>query len=173
MHCTATDGGDKGSDFLVCPVCYVYDNDHYLVDTICTDSSDYGIQYGRLSTLLVNNNVQQCEFESNNGGDRVAFEVEDRIRNMGSRCNITTKPTESNKETRIIVNADWVKKNVLFKHKSQYAPNSDYGTFMKWLLSYSVTGKNAHDDVPDCMSLYALFITRKLGAVATVTSRFF
>lgn len=167
------DTKNKGSDFLVCPVCYVYDNDHYLVDTICTDSADYGVQYGRLAALLVENNTQQCEFESNNGGDRVAYEVEDRVRNMGSRCNITTKPTETNKETRIIVNADWVKKNVIFKHKSLYTPNSDYGVFMKWLLSYSVTGKNTHDDVPDCMANYALFITRKLGAVATVTSRFF
>ena len=163
----------KGSDYLVCPVCFVYDNDHYLVDTICTDSSDYGVQYGRLAQLLVTNEVQQCEFESNSGGDRVAYEVEEKIQELGSRCNITTKPTETNKETRIIVNADWVKKNVLFKDKSKYTPNSDYGVFMKWLLSYSVTGKNVHDDVPDCMANYALFITRKLGAVATVTSRFF
>lgn len=167
------DTKNKGSDFLVCPVCYVYGNDHYLEDTICTDSADYGIQYGRLASLLVDNNAQECEFESNNGGDRVAFEVEDRIHQMGARCNITTKPTETNKETRIIVNADWVKKNVLFKDKSLYTPNSDYGVFMKWLFSYSVAGKNAHDDVPDCMANYALYVTRKLGAVATVTSRFF
>ena len=167
------DTKNKGSDYLVCPVCYVYGNDHYLVDTICTDSSDYGIQYGRLAALLTENNVQQCEFEANNGGDRVAYEVEDRIKSMGARCSITTKPTETNKETRIIVNAEWVKKNVLFKDKSKYAPNSEYAVFMNWLLSYSVAGKNAHDDVPDCMANYALFITRKLGAVATVTSRFF
>lgn len=163
----------KGTDFLVCPVCLVYGNDHYLLDTICDDGSDYGVQYGRLAALLSENNVQQCEFESNSGGDRVAFEVEDRIQKMGARCNITTKPTETNKETRIIVNADWVKKNMLFKDKSLYTAKSDYGVFMKWLLSYSVTGKNAHDDVPDCLANYALFITRKLGAVATVTSRFF
>ena len=163
----------KGTDYLVCPVCFVYGNDHYLVDTICDDGSDYGVQYGRLAAILTDNNVQQCEFESNSGGDRVAFEVEDRIKKMGARCNITSKPTETNKETRIIVNADWVKKNVLFKDKSLYTPKSDYGVFMKWLLSYSVTGKNTHDDVPDAMANYALFITRKLGAVATVTGRFF
>lgn len=167
------DTKNKGSDFLVCPVFLVYGNDHYLVDTICTDSADYGVQYGRLAALLVDNNVQQCEFEANNGGDRVAFEVENRVKEREARCNITTKPTETNKETRIIVNADWVKKNVIFKDKSLYKPNSDYGVLIKWLLSYSVTGKNTHDDVPDCLANYALFITRKLGAIATVTSRFF
>ena len=45
------DTKEKGSDFLVCPIFYVYGNDHYLVDTICTDSVDYGVQYGRLANL--------------------------------------------------------------------------------------------------------------------------
>lgn len=167
------DTKEKGTDFLVCPVCLVYGSDHYLVDTICDDSSDYGVQYGRLAHLLFDNNVQQCEFESNAGGSRVAYEVESRVNQMGGRCNITSKPTETNKETRIIVNADWVKKNVIFKDESLYTHNSDYGVFMRWLLSYSVAGKNVHDDVPDCMANYALFTQRKLSSIVTVTSRFF
>ena len=32
------------------------------------------------------------------------------VEEKGGHCNITTKYTESNKETKIIVNADWVKK---------------------------------------------------------------
>lgn len=167
------DTKNKGTDFLVMPVCFVYGADHYLVDAVCNDSSDYGVQYENLATKIIDNKMQQVEFESNNGGDRVAFEVENRVKQRGGTCNITTKPTETNKETRIIVNADWVKKNVVFKDESLYTPKSDYGVFMKWLLSYSVTGKNAHDDVPDAMANYARFIDRKLGAVATVTNRFF
>ena len=167
------DTKNKGTDYLVCPVFLVYGSDHYMVDCVCTDSSDYGVQYGRLANLLVDNKAQQCEFESNNGGDRVAYEVEAKIKELGARCNVTTKPTESNKETRIIVNADWVKKNVLFKDKSLYTVKSDYGVFMKWLLSYSVTGKNVHDDVPDCMANYALYVDRRLGSIAVVTSRLF
>ena len=167
------DTKNKGTDYLVMPVVYVYGVDHYLVDTVCSDSSDYGVQYENLANVICNNNMQQVEFESNNGGDRVAFEVESRVKERGARCNITSKPTETNKETRIIVNADWVKKNVIFKDESLYTPKSDYGVFMKWLLSYSVTGKNVHDDVPDAMANYARFVNRQLGAVVTVTSRFF
>lgn len=167
------DTKNKGTDYLVMPVVYVYGVDHYLVDTVCSDSSDYGVQYENLANVICNNNMQQVEFESNNGGDRVAFEVESRVKERGARCNITSKPTETNKETRIIVNADWVKKNVIFKDDSLYTPKSDYGVFMKWLLSYSVTGKNVHDDVPDAMANYARFVNRQLGAVVTVTSRFF
>jgi predicted phage terminase large subunit-like protein len=108
----------------------------------------------------MDNNMQQCEFESNSGGDRVAFEVNSRVQQMGGRCNITEKPTESNKETRIIVNADWIKKHVLFKDKSMYGSKTDYGKFMDWLLCYSITGKNAHDDVPDALANFALFVTK-------------
>lgn len=167
------DTKNKGTDYLVMPVVYVYGVDHYLVDTVCSDSSDYGVQYENLANVICENNMQQVEFESNNGGDRVAFEVENRVKERGGRCNITSKPTETNKETRIIVNADWIKKNVIFKDESLYTPKSDYGVMMKWLLSYSVTGKNVHDDVPDAMANYARFVNRQLGAVVTVTSRFF
>ena len=167
------DTKNKGTDFLVMPVCLVYGADHYVVDVVCNDSSDYGIQYENLAKMILDNNMQQVEFESNNGGDRVAFEVENRVKERGGRCNITSKPTETNKETRIIVNADWVKKNCIFRDESLYTPKSDYGVFMRWLLSYSVTGKNVHDDVPDAMANYARFVDRQLGAVVTVTSRFF
>lgn len=155
------DTKSRGTDFLVLPVLYQYDNDYYLVDVICSDSSDYGVQYGRMADMIVSHGVQQCEFESNAGGDRVAFEVESLVRARNGRCNITTKPTETNKETRIIVNADWVKKQILFKPKEEWGVKTDYATFMSWLLAYSVAGKNKHDDVPDCMANFALFVQNK------------
>lgn len=162
------DTKSKGVDYLVLPVVYQYDNDFYLVDCICTDSSDYGVQYGRMAEILVSHGVQQCEFESNAGGDRVAFEVESLVKSKNGHCNITTKPTETNKETRIIVNADWVKKNVLFKPKDEWGVKTDYHTFMTWLLAYSVSGKNKHDDVPDCMANFALFVQNKYRIRPTV-----
>ena len=167
------DTKNKGADFLVMPVVYQYGEDYYCVDAVCDDSSDYGVQYENLASKIIDHNMQQVEFESNNGGDRVAFEVEKRVKERGGRCNITSKPTETNKETRIIVNADWVKKNVIFRDESLYTAKSDYGVFMRWLLSYSVTGKNAHDDVPDCLANFALYVTRQVRAIVTVQSRFF
>lgn len=168
------DTKSKGTDFLVMPIMYVYGNDHYLVDCICTDSTDYGVQYSRMANIILEHNVQQCEFESNAGGDRVAYEVKKQITERNARCNITTKPTETNKETRIIVNADWIKKNVLFKPKEQYLPKSDYGIFMNWLLCYSVAGKNVHDDVPDCLANYALYVTSgtKVAKVEAIANPF-
>lgn len=151
---------NKGTDFMFLPCMYQYDNDFYLLDCICDDNTDYGVQYERLSNIIVEHNMQQCEFESNSGGDRVSYEVNKRVEQKGGRCNITDKPTETNKETRIIVNADWVKKHVLFKDRENYNPKDDYGIMMTWLLTYSVVGKNDHDDVPDGLANFALFVTK-------------
>lgn len=164
----------KGTDFFVLPVMYQYDDDYYMVDCLCNDSSDFGVQYQRMANMIVNHNMQQCEFESNTGGDRVAFEVEKLVKEMGGRCNITTKPTETNKETKIIVNSDWIKKHVIFRDKEMYTPKDDYGVFMSWLLAYSVVGKNPHDDVPDALAIFALYATRgaRVSKVESVMNPF-
>lgn len=153
------DTKNKGTDYLFLPCLLQYGNDFYLTECVCDDNSNYGIQYERTSDLIVNTGMQQCQFESNNGGDRVALEVSKLVEEKGGRCNITTKYTESNKETKIIVNADWVKKHVLFRDREHYTPKEDYGKMMGFLLSYSVRGKNPHDDVPDGLATFALFVT--------------
>lgn len=155
------DTKSKGIDYMVLPCMYQYGDDYYMVDCVCDNGSDFGLQKEKLSNMIVDNNMQQCEFESNAGGDRLAHEVNEIVERKGGRCNITTKATETNKETRIIVNSDWVKKHCLFKDKDDYTPKSDYGVFMSFLLSYSVDGKNKFDDVPDCMANFALYISRK------------
>lgn len=162
------DTKSKGVDYMVLPVFYQYDNDYYMVDCICDDSSDFGKQYERLSNIIVDHNVQQCEFESNAGGDRLAHEINKLVEQKGGRCNITTKATETNKETRIIVNSDWIKKHCLFKEKEDYTTKSDYGIFMNFVLTYSIAGKNKFDDVVDCLANFALFVSKKSYRKQTV-----
>lgn len=149
----------KGTDFMFLPCCYQYEDDYYCVDCVCNDSSDFGVQEELCASLILRHQMQQCQFESNVGGDRFASNVAKRVEQESGRCNITTKPTEANKETKIIVNADWVKKHVLFRDKSMYSPKDEYGRMMKFLVNYSVTGRNACDDVPDGWAMFALFVT--------------
>lgn len=165
------DTKDKGTDFMFLPCVAQYGNDYYCLDCICDDNSDYGIQYERCSQIIVDNKLQQCQFESNNGGSRVGYDVNKLVEQKNGRCNITTKFTDSNKETKIIVNADWVKKHVLFKDSSLYKAKSDYGVMMSFLLSYSVKGKNPHDDVPDGWAQFALFTQNMGGSKVTVFQR--
>ena len=165
------DTKNTGTDSMFLPCLLKYGNDYYLTACVCDDNTDYGVQYERTSDLIVDNKMQQCQFESNNGGDRVALEVSKLVEAKDGVCNITSKYTESNKETKIIVNADWVKKHVLFKARTEYQPKSDYGKMMGFLLSYSVRGKNPHDDVPDGLASFALFVQNLIGATVTTYSR--
>lgn len=161
------DTKNKGTDFLFLPVAYMFGTDCYIENCICDDNSDYGVQYERCSNIIVEHKMQKCEFESNNGGDRIALEVSKKVEKKGGRCSISTKYTSANKETKIIVNADWVKKHCLFKSKELYEIKDDYGKMMAFLLSYSVAGKNSHDDVPDGLAQLALFIDAGIGAAAS------
>lgn len=161
----------KGTDYFVMPVFYQYGQDYYMVDCLCNKDSDYEVQYEKMIDLVVRHNIQMLEIEANMGGDRIAHEVGERLKPMAHRCNITTKYTESNKETRIIVNAEWIKRNVLFKQQEDYIRKSEYGEFMSQLLSYSVEGKNPHDDVCDVMANFVLFVTRELNVSKVTTAQ--
>lgn len=149
----------KGTDFFVLPVLQKYGEDYYCVDCVCDNTADYEMQYENAANVLVNNKVQECEFERNAGGDRVAMEVNKRVENKGWICNITDTPTETNKEARIFQCSNWILQHVIFKDQSLYKPNEPYGVMMSLLKRYSVSGKKQLDDVPDVFSNFALRIT--------------
>jgi len=142
------------------PVFLQYGEDFYLVDAICSDDANYETQYARSANLILKNKVEACQFESNNGGDRVALEVSKRVKEAKGYCNITQQFTTQNKETKIIVYAPWVKQHIIFKDRSMYQPNDDYGRMMSFLLGYSPIAKNKHDDVPDALSSFAKWKNR-------------
>lgn len=146
----------KGTDYFVLPVLQKYGDDYYCVDCVCDNTADYEKQYENAANVIVNNEVQECEFERNAGGDRVAMEVNKRVEGKGWICNITDIPTETNKEARIFQCSNWILQHVIFKDPSQYTPSEPYGVMMALLKQYSVSGKKQLDDVPDVFSNFAL-----------------
>lgn len=149
----------KGTDYFVLPVLQKYGEDYYCVDCVCDNTADYEVQYENAANVLTNNKVQECEFERNAGGDRVAMEVNKRVESKGWICNITDTPTETNKEARIFQCSNWILQHVIFKDPSLYKPNDPYGVMMSLLKRYSVSGKKQLDDVPDVFSNFALRVT--------------
>lgn len=145
--------------YFVMPVFARYGDDYYCIDCVCDNGADYEMQYENSANLLVRNNVQDCEFESNSGGDRVAREVNKRVEEKGWICNITDAPTETNKEARIFQCSSWILQHIIFKDPDNYKPNDPYGIMMSLLTRYSVSGKKQLDDVPDVLSNFALRVT--------------
>nr|DAK72980.1 MAG TPA: Terminase [Caudoviricetes sp.] len=150
----------KGTDYFVLPILQKYGDDYYCVDCVCDNTADYEMQYENAANALANNKVQECEFERNAGGDRVAMEVNKRVEAKGWICNITDTPTETNKEARIFQCSNWILQHVIFKDESMYSPKEPYGVMMSLLKRYSVSGKKQLDDVPDVFSNFAVRITK-------------
>ena len=164
------DTKDKGTDYAFLPVAYVYGNDYYIEDCVC-DNSLPNIVDARLVDILLRCKVKMCRFESNSAGGRVAEKVQNEVKKRGGITRITTKFTTANKETKIIVNSAWVKEHCLFKDDSLYKRQSDYGRMMDMLCSYTMAGKNKHDDVPDGMAMLAEFAQSLSGARVEIFQR--
>ena len=164
------DTKDKGTDYGFLPVAYRYGQDYYIEDCVC-DNSAPGVVESRFVSVLLKNRVQLSRFESNSAGGKVAEKVQKELKEKGGRTHITTKYTTSNKETKIIVNSPWVKEHCLFKDDTMYHRNSDYGRMMWFLTSYSMMGKNKHDDVPDGLAMLAEYAQSFEGAKVTVFRR--
>lgn len=164
------DTKDKGADYAFLPVGYVYGQDYYIGDCICDNGLPDTVDI-RLADILVRDKVNMCRFESNSAGRRVAEKIQGEVKRLGGITNITTKFTTANKETKIIVNSAWVKEHCLFLDESKYKRNSDYGRMMDMLCSYTVAGKNKHDDVPDGMAMFAEFAQSLNGAKVEVFKR--
>lgn len=164
------DTKDKGTDYAFLPVAYVYGQDYYIDDCIC-DNGLPNIVDARLTEILVRDKVKMCRFESNSAGRRVAEKIQGEVKKRGGITNITTKFTTANKETKIIVNSAWVKEHCLFKDSSLYTKKSDYGKMMDMLCSYTMAGKNKHDDVPDGMAMLAEYAQSLTAARVEVFQR--
>ena len=156
------DTKDKGTDYAVLPVAYVYGQDYYIQDCLC-DNGLPEIVDARLAEILVRHKVNQCRFESNSAGGRVAEKVQNMVKDKGGITHITTKYTTANKETKIIVNSAWIKEHCLFRDDTTYKRNSEYGKFVSMLCSYTMAGKNKNDDVPDAMAMLAEY-AQSMGA---------
>ena len=150
------DTKDRGADYCCMPIAYQYGQNFFIEDILC-DNSKPEIVDARLVEILLKHKVKLARFESNSAGGRVAQAVQTQVKKKGGITHVTTKFTTSNKETKIIVNSPYVKEHFLFKDDTAF-PNKDYKKAMDMLCSYTMMGKNKHDDVPDAFSQLSEFI---------------
>lgn len=153
------DTAEGGGDDTVMPVFAVYGDNHYLVDIVCSNAAP-GVTDSLLAKTLVKHKVNQAEFESNSAGGRTADKVDELVRSMGGFTHISKRRTTQHKETKIIVESDWVQDHVLFPENVERGSMMDQA--INKLCSYTMMGKNKHDDVPDAFAMYAQFFRRNI-----------
>ena len=146
------DTADKGADYCSMPIAAVYGDEVYIVDVVFDDSPPE-VTKPECAKALMDNLVVAGTFESNNAGTYFARDVQQILTDRKYVCNIRTKRTISNKQTRIEFASDNIIKHFYFKDPSLYARNSQYAMFMKQVTTYTRSGKVPHDDAPDSLSL--------------------
>jgi predicted phage terminase large subunit-like protein len=164
------DTKDKGKDYAFMPVAYIYGNDYYIEDCVCSNALP-NIVEPLVVNCLLKNKVQMSRFEHNNGGGTFAKNIQREVKERNGITKITTKFSIRNKETKIIVSAGWVKEHCLFKDNSLYKKKDDYGKMIDMLCSYTLMGKNKHDDVPDGMAMLSEYAQSLAGNKVEIFKR--
>jgi predicted phage terminase large subunit-like protein len=160
-----------GKDYLSAPIAYVYGNEVYIEDVVFTNElPEFTIP--KVTSAVLEHKVQRLYIEAQSGGEYFGRILEEQIKKGGGNTAIRTFFTTKNKEVKIVMQSDFVKKNFIFKDKSLYSKNSAYGEFMRQLLSYSQTAKkNKHDDAPDSVAMLAEFIQTLVGNKVQILDR--
>jgi len=149
---SVTDTAESGSDSTALIVLKIYGDDVF-VDDVVFDNSPSDVTKPQCAQKIVEHKVSVAIFESNSAGTYFARDVEEMVKQMGGKCSVRLRRSVSNKQTRIEIASDGIKKHFFFKDQSKYKHGSQYWAFMRELTSYVRTGRVPHDDAADCCSL--------------------
>lgn len=139
-----------GGDFLSFPIAYQYDSRIFIHDVVF-NSGDKSVTKPLVVEKIIKHNVKSAEFELNNGGEAYADDVSKLVKDKGKSCNITGKHanTHKKKEFRIFEKAPEIRE---FYYIDAQNRTKEYEQFIQNLLSFSIEGKNKHDDAPDSLA---------------------
>lgn len=166
------DTAEGKGDSVAFPIGYVYGEDVYIEDVVFDDATPEHTK-AEVASKIIEHKVGSATFESNSAGTYYARDVDEMVKKLGGKCSIKTKRTISNKETRIELASANILHHFYFKDKSKYAPNSQYGNFMRELTGYTRLGKVKHDDAPDSLSLFENEMRVVLVPTLEVKKRYF
>ncbi|HEW2266304.1 TPA: phage terminase large subunit [Streptococcus pneumoniae] len=156
-----TDTADTGKDYLAS---YIYgetmDKEAYILDILFT-KEPMEVTEPLLARKLVENEVNLCWIESNNGGRGFARNVERLMRENHGTNQTTVKwfHQSKNKQARILTNATWLMEHVYFPDGWR----NRWPEMYKSLMTYQREGRNAHDDAQDALTGIAEKITANSG----------
>lgn len=163
-----------GSDYCVLPIAYQYGNKFYIEDVLCENYAPQIVETNLVSKIC-QWNPHVIRFESNVAGGKLASDVQQAVKEKECRTKIETKWTQANKETKILMESHWVIEHCIFKDDSVIRGEEwrEYRKFMQMLCSYSLEGKNRHDDAPDAMAQLSQFVQSFSGNKVQIVRRMF
>ena len=150
------DVADSGTDYFSFPILYKIADKYYLTDVIYT-SDDFTITKPLTVAKALKHELDYIKVETNSQGKDFYRYLKEQLENTS----IHGEFTSSNKETRILMQAEWIINNCLFR--DDYETGSDYDKFIADLTRYMKMLKNQRDDAPDSLAAFSMFVKRLFG----------
>lgn len=166
------DTKNTGADYYSMPVAYQYGNDFY-IERFVYDNGNPEVVEPKIIETMLSAKIKFVRFESNAAGGRIAQSIQEKVKKRGGITKITTKWNQKNKETRIIAESAWVKEHCLFKDESVYENDHDYREAMKAITSYTMIGKNKHDDAVDSLAMLSDYVQSSYANKVEILKRIF
>ena len=175
---SACDVALGGSDYLSMPVAYVYEDGSVYIHDVVFDNSEKKYTMPKVISAIIDNKVTSAFFEANAGGEGYKDEVDAKLKEKGYQTNLVSKYAQQmilntgghaaksavRKEQRIWDSAETIRK---FYFRDVGCQNPEYRKFMNNVYSFTMTGKNKHDDSCDSLAALAVFLNKGSGTKTT------
>lgn len=149
----AVDPAWGGGDFVAAPVCYQFGDDLYVVDVVY-DNRDKKFTQPHIVDTVIKHNVQAVRVEATRMTAEYADGIDSELKSRNHRVNVekTTKHYTGNGKTqRIFDKAPDIRESMVFLEDGKRS--KEYELFMQNVYSFSINGKNKHDDAPDSLAM--------------------
>ena len=166
----AIDPAWGGGDFCAGPVCFQFGNDIYVPDVVYSDA-EKTITQPLIAGKAEAYDVQVISIEATRMTAAYADGVDDELKARGRRVNVqrsTSHYTGNGKEQRIFDKAPDIRTHMIFLEEGKRT--KEYELFMQNVYSFSINGKNKHDDAPDSLAM-AVNMAFMVVPVAEILSR--
>lgn len=160
-----------GGDYVAVPIIATYNKlDHYVIDVLF-NNRDKSITQPALAKKLQGNNVGTIDVEVSKTTRAYIEGLQTELDNIGYHCTITTHtaPQNTSKAIRIFDKAPDIRQYFIFRdsgHRSK-----EYNLFMQNVFSFTVEGKNRHDDAPDSLSMAVANLFKIKSATIEIITR--
>lgn len=158
-----TDTADTGSDYLCSIAADEIDGELFVKDVIYTKDG-MEITEPLQADMLVENDVNQAIFESNNGGKGYARNVERLIweRHRTRKISVKWFHQNKNKMARILSNSTYVMDHIYFPSNWK----NRWPEFYKAMTEFQKEGKNKNDDASDAVTGLAEQMTKPKASIS-------
>lgn len=165
--CDVAFGGD---DYLSMPIAYQWGDDAPVIADWVFMRGDYKVTEPVVAGRIISRNVLRAMFEANNGGDFYSRDIDAELKKRGHQLYLAAHraPSGKSKEVRIQAHSPAIK-SFSFLHPSVAPPM--YRQALAQLTTYTMSGKNLHDDAPDSLAGLASLMRTNLNASVHIFDR--